>query len=324
MSAPPIHDERTLDVGGGRVLAYSHNGDPGSSTVLIFFHGMFGVGDAESVPCVVRERGIHYVLPTLPGMGSSSPVPSSAHYANTLAHDISALLNHLHPSSPNLRLYIAGGSFGCVPAQMLYGAPYAAFPQGRQIAGSLLISGLSPFRHHREHTKGMTLLNYIAVGPPSILLPFRLVPRLSSLFVQRKLRTQASAEALMRQLLFDKMDADEKQMLHAYAAANGETEADIQARMAANARRSVARTWAGYLEISDVLHGDWGFDPRALDAEHAGKPMYVVASAQDDLGPEMARWMVENYQGAKFRELPGGHLAGMYYLDELFRELLDL
>ena len=37
------------------------------------------------------------------------------------------------------------------------------------------------------------------------------------------------------------------------------------------------------MEVSDVIHSDWGFEPKALDEAHASKPMLVVGSKSDDI-----------------------------------------
>jgi hypothetical protein len=74
------------------------------------------------------------------------------------------LLEHLHPRAKNLKLYIGGGSFGTVEAQILYGALYNFFfLLGRRIAGLLLVARLSPFRPHITYTKDVAWLEYRSI-----------------------------------------------------------------------------------------------------------------------------------------------------------------
>ncbi|KAJ3739468.1 hypothetical protein DFH05DRAFT_513554 [Lentinula detonsa] len=77
---------------------------------------------------------VHLVCPSLPG-------------------DIYTLLHHLHPEPTNLKLHICAHSFGCVAAQILYGAPYLLFPYGRCIAGLILLNPLSPPHCHKDYWK---------------------------------------------------------------------------------------------------------------------------------------------------------------------------
>ena len=72
--------------------------------------------------------GAHYIAPTLPGNGESSSTPTGVPYHLNLCQTITALLEELYPSTGSRgnaseRLFIGGGSYGSVPAEMLYGAP---------------------------------------------------------------------------------------------------------------------------------------------------------------------------------------------------------
>ena len=111
--------EKYLELSDGRTLAYAEAGNSSSSTLVIYMHGMFTVGRASDSK-VLMERDIHYISPTLPGWGTSSPRRNKdKSFALGLVSDITALIDHLHPHDLNLKIYVAGGSFGTVPAQML-------------------------------------------------------------------------------------------------------------------------------------------------------------------------------------------------------------
>ncbi|KAG6855004.1 hypothetical protein C0991_005933 [Blastosporella zonata] len=310
-------EEQLLQLGGGRVIAFEQGGDISSSTVLLFFHGAFGVGDASDSSPVLLDKGVRFLTPTLPGWGKSSPIPGTTPYHIGLAEDISALLQHLFPSSTELTLYIAGGSFGSVPAQMLYGASFDIFPQGRKVKGCLLLAPLSPFRHHKEYTKTMGLANYIGVGPPSQWVPFRLVQRLAVGVIKRDMSTQTRAEVFMRGQLFGKMGAVERGAFERWRARKGRSEEEVVRKMARNVVRSVGTTWAGFMQLSDVAHSDWGFRPDALDADHA-KTMLIVVSRDDEMAPPaMGEWLAGAYANASLEVIEGGHTASMYELDEI-------
>lgn len=322
MSIPsPRDNERLLPLPGGRQLAYAEAGNPMSRTVFLFFSGLFSVGSITHLPPVVDKLGAHMLAPTPTGMGLTSPRHNVAYHSN-LAADIRALLDHTHPDGIDA-LYLGGGSYGSAMAQMLYGAGYDVFPAGRAIKGCLLVAGFSPFHYNAEYAKCMTWPNYFAVGPPSTL-PFRPLQRLMKPVLASKMSTVEDARAfLMKQFFSASIDAEERAALDKYLELRGETFDCYVTAMAENMVRSVAQTWDGFMEVSDVLHSDWGFDPRTLDSDHA-KPMLVVGGSLDTMGGATNQWIVDNYPNAVAREVHGGHVAGIVYMDDLWRELVDL
>lgn len=317
-------EEKALELAGDRSLAYADAGNALSSTLVLFFHGVFGVGDASHPSPVLISKNVHYVAPTLPGWGNSSPLSKSTPYYVGLANDISALIQHLHPNDNNLKLYISGGSYGTVPAQMLYGAPFDIFPLGRNIAGCLLLAPCSPFRYHTDYTKNMTMPTYLSIGPPSQNIPFRLLQRLAVSAIGGKMKTEASAEKFIRSTLFDKMEAEELAAFNAWREANGKEVGEVEQSIASNVVKSVSKSWEGFMEVSDVLHSDWGFRPDVLDADHTKRPVLVVGSAGDTMTPDaMAKWLAATYKNSKYKSISGGHLAAMFHLNEIFSEFLD-
>ncbi|KAF7360275.1 AB hydrolase-1 domain-containing protein [Mycena venus] len=317
--------EKYLTLSDGRTLAYEDVGDPSSSLLVIFLHGVFGVGTAPVVlsPVFIEKRA-HHITPTLAGWGESSPHSPSKSYVDALTSDMTELITHLHPNTADLRIYISGGSYGSVPAQMLYGAPFDKFPLGRNIAGCLLLAPFSPFKWHKEYTKSMTWMNYISVGPPSRILPFQPLQRIAILGLSMKLRSVDDAEAMIRQLLFDHATPEEREAFARWREQRGLEEGVFERSMAKGMFKSISKSWAGFIEVSDVVHSDWGFCPDQLDDEHTdGRPMMIAASAQDDLGPDMANWLKENYKNSKLKWVPGKHLSTLYELDNLWADLLE-
>lgn len=312
----PRADERLLPRPGGRQLAYAEAGNPSSRTVFLFFPGVFAIGYISHLPPIVEKLDAHLLVPTPTGMGLTSPRPSNVAYSTNLVSDIRALLEHTHPNGVDA-LYVGGSSYGTVMAQMLYGAGYGVFPAGRAIKGCVLISAFSPFRLHTGHAQGMSWPNYIALGPPS-MLPFRLIQRVMRPALAPKMRNVEDARVFIANNYFNNMSAKESIELDRRLESRGETFDSHVTSMAERMVRSVAQTWDGFMEVSEVLHSNWGFDPRTLDAEHA-KPMLVVTSSHDALGAGFNQWIVDNYQGAV-----GHDVSDMVYLDDVWQELVDL
>ncbi|KAJ7100156.1 Alpha/Beta hydrolase protein [Mycena belliarum] len=317
--------EKYLPLSDGRTLAYEDVGDASSSLVVIFFHGVFGVGSAPmAVSPVLIAKNAHYITPTLAGWGFSSPRPTSKSYAATLASDLTELINHLHPNSPDLRIYVGGGSYGTVPAQMIYGASFDTFPLGRNIVGCLLGAPFSPFKWHTEYAKSMTWTNYLSVGPPSRILPLQPLQRMAIAGLSLKLNTVDKAEAFLRQLLFDSAAPEERAAFAKWRDSYGLEEGVLERKMAANMVKSISRSWAGFIEVADVIHSDWGFCPNQLDDEHTiNRPMMIAASQQDDLGPDMANWLKANYRNSTIKWVPGKHLSTLYEMDNLWAAMLE-
>jgi pimeloyl-ACP methyl ester carboxylesterase len=218
---------------------------------------------------------------------------------------------------------VAGGSYGTVPAQMLYGAPFDIFPPGRYLAGCLILAPFSPLRYHKGYTKSMTMANYISVGPPSQIIPFRLLQRLVVMGIGGRLNTEEKAEKFIRETLFDKMGEEELAAFNKWKETQNRAEGQVEKGMAKNVVKSVSKTWEGFMEVADVAHSDWGFCPDALDEDHTKRPIFIVASAGDTLAPDdMAKWLAAAYKNATLKSITGGHLASLFHLEEIWAEFL--
>ncbi|KAF9645686.1 hypothetical protein BDM02DRAFT_480309 [Thelephora ganbajun] len=300
----------TLD--SGRVIAYDQDGDPESNNVLLFFAGIFTIGSIKYTFPVVKEKGLHHIAFTLPGWGDASPVPPSSTFAQTLIGDITALFGHLYTDTSNLKIYIAGGSFGTVPAQVTYGAPFDIFPLGRNVAGMILLAPFSPFRIHKNYAKSLSWRDWISVGPLTKYLP---IPGLLSLVMGSKFKTVDSAEQMLRQILFDKMDEAEKEKFAAHCQKLGSTPDEFVKTWAEESVKSVENGWEGFKQCAVALHGDWGFT-FPLDAEHARGKVLIKVSISDELGSGMGEYLAQNYANSEFIICEGGHISGIYTLNE--------
>lgn len=300
----------TLD--SGRVIAYEQDGDPQSNRVLLFFPGIFSVGSIRYTFPVVKEQGLHHVAYTLPGWGNASPVPPSSTFAQTVLGDITALFDHLYTDTSNLKIYVAGGSFGTVPAQVIYGAPFDVFPLGRNVAGMMLLAPFSPFHIHQDYTKSLTWRDWISVGPLTKYLP---ISSLLALAMGSKFKSVDSAERMLRQMLFDKMDEAEKEKFGAHCQKLGTTPDEFVKSWAGESVRSVENGWEGFKQCAAALHSDWGFT-FPLDGEHARGKVLVKVSNNDELGSGMGIYLAQNYANAELVTCEGGHISGMYTLNE--------
>jgi pimeloyl-ACP methyl ester carboxylesterase len=322
------HREKFLDLPGGRVLAYEDGGNPDSKTIVLFFHGAFSVGDAKRPSPVIFKHDVHYLAPTLPGWGNSSnrTNPGKTPYYLALAQDIAALLEHLHPGCSNApageyKLYVSGGSFGTVPAQMIFNASLEVLPAGKHIVACLLLAPGTPLKQHKDYAKDLTWGNYFSVGPPSRYIPWQLVHRLASVVLSKKLKRVEDSEAMIRSLIFDNFKEDEKALFQKWRKERGLEEGQLEKGMAANMRKSVSKSWQGFLECGDVMHSDWGF---TLE-EMSHKPVILVSGSEDKMMPApWAKWLAEKYPNAKLKEVIGGHIAGLWLIDSIWEEVLGI
>ncbi|KAG5652654.1 hypothetical protein H0H81_004210 [Sphagnurus paluster] len=323
--------EKLLALSGGRTLAYEDAGIATSSIVVISISGTLSVGRVSRIPAALQAKGVHYIAPTLPGYGNTSPPSTGKSYSSTIAEDMSSLLDHLHPNAPTLELYISGGSFGTVPAQMLFGAPFDVFPHGRHIKGMLLLGAFPPFVNDKEkgfvYTRCMTWQNYIAVGPPARIIPFRLLQRLTSVVIQSKIATQEKAETFIHQFLFERMSDKEKEAYRVWRERSGYEEGQLEREMAENNRRSVAKTWEGFMSTAEVLSSDWGWGKKLgdLDEEHTlgRKVMFVAGSDDHGTTVEWAEYLTSKYTNARLKVLDGGHIAAIFHSEEIWAEFMD-
>ncbi|KAH8106091.1 Alpha/Beta hydrolase protein [Cristinia sonorae] len=315
-------EEQYLNLPDGRTLAYAHGGNFTSSEVIIFFHGVFGVGGVSRLPPAFAERDVHYIAPTLPGWGKTSPTPSSRSFHETLYKDTAALISHLYPQTNQLRLYISGGSFGTVAAQILYGASYEAFPLGRQISGLLLIAPISPPHVHEGFTRCLSWMNYFALGPPAKILPFNLTQRMGIAMFRKKLDTPEHAAGFIREYAFKNLTPEEREGCEAWKTLRGFEEGQAEKEIGMSTFRSVEVTWEGFLAVPSVIHSDWGgYDPRIED-ESRKAPVLVVMNREDKDHKLMGEWLVSSIKGATALYKPGGHMASLFYLDDIWAQFL--
>ncbi|KAJ3488740.1 hypothetical protein NLI96_g2617 [Meripilus lineatus] len=318
--------EKYLQLPGERILAYAHSGYPDSEEVVIFFHGVFGVGLVHTErpsPPIFEEKRVHFIAPTLPGWGNSSPPPPSTSFRDYLYEVTTTLINHLYNDTTKLRLYISGGSYGTVPAQMLYGAPYDSFPLGRQIVGLLLGAPFSSPRAHKEFNKCLSWGNWIAVGTPSQVIPGNLIMRLGSMGMKSNVNTPERARAFIKKFGFTNLTPEERVAYEKWKEAKEiKSDEEAVAGMAEGVYRSIEKTWEGFYETANVIHSDWGFSPQTLDEEHSKGPVLVVMTYGDKDTLRMGEWLAGNYKNGHGRYEHGGHIASMFVMDDIWADFM--
>ncbi|KAJ3345867.1 hypothetical protein HDU91_007211, partial [Kappamyces sp. JEL0680] len=246
-------NEKYLNLPDGRTLAYEANGNPQSNRVIVFYSGTLSVGVADISSPYLASNGFHYIAPTMPGYGlSSAPLPGVS-FPRTIASDLSALLRELHPDTGSLQLYICGGSFGTIIAQMLYGAELDVFPAARHIKGMLLLATFPPVRCSRNPEKAsfdwmkhMNWPNWISAGPPSRIWPLGMLMTLTfASVIVSKISTKPGSEAFIKQVIFDHMDSHEKELYKAWRETLGVDEDYLVESLASMNRRSIANSQWG-------------------------------------------------------------------------------
>jgi len=317
-----IHvEDKSLSLPDGRTLAYADNGNTSSSDLVLFLHGAFSVGYAARLPPVLLEHNLHYIAPSLPGWGKSSPMPApSTAYPATLAADMTCLVTHLHPTTANLRLYLCGHSFGTVPAQILHSLPHHIFPLGRQIVALVLLAPLSPPHCHTAYARTLSWQNYLMFGPPARYAPFNLVMHLAKIYMNRHLSPEAAAEIHVRNTLTQFMDDEEREVLVRWMEDNGMAEGQFEREMAHVLTSSVAHSWQGFLDIPAIYHFGWG-GSRPEDAVNTC-PVLVISSRGDFLSSEdMARWLATAYKSAGIKHVDGNRYSLFLHLDDIWDEI---
>lgn len=314
--------EHILPLLDGRQLAYAEAGDPLSDTVVLNIHGLFTYGqiDTKNLAPVFSQKSLHLIWPTQPGWGRSTPAPAKVPYRTFLCGDMTALLNHTRPVPPK-HIYIVGGSYGTLGAQILYGAPYDQFPYGKHIAGLMILGPFSPFNQHKDYAKTFTLSSYLSIGPAAPYVPF--LSTLSRIAVSSKLKNVESAQAFLSNIFHSKMGDGDKEEFLEWRAKKGGEEGQFEREMAEKMVKSVEFSWEGFKSTATHLHEDWGFKVGGLDDEHTKAPVLIVCADKDDMSPpEMARWLDAHYKNSTVKVLSGGHLAAVTRMDQLWEEFL--
>ncbi|KAG7449341.1 alpha/beta-hydrolase [Guyanagaster necrorhizus] len=322
-----VQDKR-LPLSGGRSLAYADNGNTSSSTLILFLHGAFSVGDASRLSPILVGKNIHFIAPSLPGWGKSSPVSDPSNYSTTLASDMSTLLAHLRTDALHLKIIICGYSFGTVAAQMLYGAPASVFPFRSQISSLVLLAPHTPPHCHMDYAKDMSWQSYFLTGPPCRYIPFNIPARLSRYALVAKLKSVSAAEIFIRRSLFDRMTDRERESYLHWKEDHGLGEGQFEREMAANMLRSVGQTWEGFLQIPTIYHSGWGgLSPSTLvkgRKDGFSPPVYIVAAKRDHtVSLNAARWLAGQYPNASLKVVDGSHISLLLHLDDIWKEILD-
>jgi len=176
----------------------------------------------------------------------------------------------------------------------------------------MLLAPASPFRIHKDYAKSLSWRDWISIGPLTQYLP---IPSLLSLAMGPKFKTVDSAEKVLRQVTFDKMDEAEKEKFGAHCQKLGTTPDEFIKSWAGSSVKSVENGWEGFKQCAVALHSDWGFT-FPLDAEHARGKVLIKVATGDELRPGMGEYLAQNYANSELTVGEGGHIFGIYTLNE--------
>ncbi|KAH8799294.1 Alpha/Beta hydrolase protein [Flagelloscypha sp. PMI_526] len=323
--------EQFLTLQDGRTLAYDASGNPSSKSVVLYFHGAMTVGTANPPPGNVAQKDVHFIAPTLPGWGLTSPRPSGVPFHTVVRRDTTALLSHLHPdmaTNSEYKLYISGGSYGSVPTQIIYGSSLDEFPQRDRIVGMLILGGFVPLYKVPDYGKHMTTANYLSIGPVAYNSPFKILPRIAAWGIGMQVSTPEKGAAFIKGFMFDKMSEEEKDTI---VKEKGEPMEEIIKAMGLNVYQSIHKTNAGFVDISIAANADWGLreeifkSPAGSSQHYPGFARVLIAGAKgDDMAPfAFSEWNAANYKNGELLAFEGGHLGVMGHMKEIFDKFLD-
>lgn len=318
-----VHNEKYITLSDGRQLAYAEQGNTESNKIFIFFHGVCGIGECSNENTCYKELGYHFIAPTLPGWGNSSPWPNNQPISN-YPNDIHQLLSSLKKNNhQNLRIIVSGGSYGSAFAQICFGTSADIMPEIIYVESMIILSGFSPFKYHTQYSKSLTWSNYFAIGKPAIY--FKFLPKLIGSYIKSQVQDIEKAKEFVQKEFFDKMGDDEKEIVHKWEEENNKSVEWIINMMSTNISLSISKTIAGYNDVAHVLHSDWGFDPKKLPSSPIRK-VFILAAQDDKVAPmEMSTYLVENYPHAELKIISGGHIAAFFQGDAIIKNwLLDL
>ncbi|KAG6859456.1 hypothetical protein C0995_008328 [Termitomyces sp. Mi166 len=151
-----------------------------------------------------------------------------------------------------------------------------------------------------------------------------MLQHLAKLVIQSKLTSKDKSEAFIRQFLFDKMGEEEKKMYQAWRNKTGYEEGQLAREMAESNRKSVEKTWEGFLSTPQVLNSDWGWGVKlgGLDEEHTvGRKVLIVVGTEDDATTvEWGRYLASKYLNSRLKTFSGGHIVTMFHMDEIWAD----
>ncbi|CAF3294816.1 unnamed protein product [Rotaria sp. Silwood2] len=238
-----------------------------------------------------------------------------------LSNDIHQLLSSLKKNNnENLRITVAGSSYGSVFAQICFCTSTDIMPEITNVQSLIILSGFSPFKYHKEYTTGMSWLNYFTVGIPAIYFPS--ITKLMGSYIQKKTRNIEEAKGFLRKQLFDQMDDEEKASLRKSEEEKNKPSGWLIEMMSRNMCLSISKTMAGFNDIPRVLHSDWGFDPKKLPSSPKRKVLIITTHEDKMAHMEMSMYLVESYPNAEIQILNGGHLGALFEFDTIVKNWL--
>jgi len=120
------------------------------------------------------------------------------------------------------------------------------------------------------------------------------------------------------------MSKIEEQQFQEWVEKNNTTKEAMLNRMGKNALLSIHKSLEGFSEVSNVMFADWGYKPQDINKEGGTFRKILIAGAKEDNLAHIAmqQWMAKNYNGSELKVLEGGHLTGLFKLQDLLEPFL--
>ncbi|KAH8799289.1 hypothetical protein DL96DRAFT_1824410 [Flagelloscypha sp. PMI_526] len=155
------------------------------------------VGTANPPLGNVAHKDVHFITLTLPGWGLSSPRPSGVPFHTIVRRDTPA------PKAPPSRH--AGGSYGSIPTQVIYGSSLDEFPQRDRIVRVLVLACLVALYKVPDYGEHMTMSTYLSFGPMAYNSPFKILLRIAAWSIRTHVSTPEKGTAFIEGFIFDKI-----------------------------------------------------------------------------------------------------------------------
>ena len=124
------------------------------------------------------------------------------------------------------------------------------------------------------------------------------------------------------------MDAAERELYKKWREEKGYDEGQLEREMAQMNRRSVAKSWEGFMSTPEVVHSEWwgGKKLAELDEEHTkGRQVLLVAADNDDVTPrQWSEHMASKYTNARLKVIEGGHISAIFRMDDIWGEFMNM
>eukprot|EP00834_Sanchytrium_tribonematis_P006524 NODE_489_length_6860_cov_1.209289.p3 type:complete len:303 gc:universal NODE_489_length_6860_cov_1.209289:220-1128(+) len=297
---------KNLTLSDCRLLQYTESGVLTSKKVIVLFHGLFSVGDAHAQHEFYKKLNVHCIAQNLPGWVQSSPWPKNKP-VKEFAHDVDQMLKHVLKDVTNHDIYVMGGSYGSVFAQIAAG-------NLEYVKHMMIVGGFSSFYRNKDYAKGMSWLNWISVGPPGYYFTF--IGKMIAAGIKSKIKTEEGARSIMEKAMH--LSDEDKSLSKEWTIRTGKTLEGLIDKMSKDMMLSMKYTNVGYHQVPIFINEDWGFDPEEISSKHI---KIICARNDKQAHMSMHEWNAKHYE-TDLEIIEGGHLAAVFTIDQMIADFL--